>query len=97
MVISKGSGPADGNKCSVIFSTKHEAGALFSILQLFANAKINLTRIESRPSRKKVGEYAFLLDFLGSEKDGKIREVLSEVEEKAAMYKFLGCYPEAGK
>jgi prephenate dehydratase/chorismate mutase len=95
--LKKGAGNPAGNKCSVIFSTKHEAGALFSILELFADAKINLTRIESRPSRKEVGNYAFLLDFLGSDTDSRVAEALSGVEEKSAMYKFLGCYPEAGK
>lgn len=97
LVISKGSGPANGNKCSIIFSTKHEAGALFLVLELFADAKINLTRIESRPSRKNVGQYAFLLDFLGSDTDSKVKEVLSAVKGKSAAYKFLGCYAEAGK
>jgi prephenate dehydratase/chorismate mutase/prephenate dehydratase len=95
--IGKEALPAPGNKCSIIFSTKHEAGALFSILELFADAKINLTRIESRPSRREVGNYAFLLDFMGSDSDAKVAEVLKNVEEKSAMYKFLGCYAEAGK
>lgn len=97
LVISKDAGAEGGDKCSIIFSTKHEAGALFSILKLFADAKINLTRIESRPSRKDVGRYAFLLDFLGSDTDANVKEVLSAVEGEAAFYKFLGCYAEAKK
>lgn len=84
-----------GDKCSLIFSVKHEAGALFRILKTFADAGINLTRIESRRVRDDARKYAFLLDFQGSGRDEKIRSALEKVEENAAMYKFMGCYKEA--
>jgi prephenate dehydratase/chorismate mutase len=87
----------EGNKCSIIFSTKHEAGALFNILKVFADAGINLTRIESRRVRDDQRKYAFLLDFLGSDKDEKVRKALAAVEGQSVMYKFMGCYKEAKK
>ena len=95
IVIAKTSDNGSGDKCSIIFSTKHEAGALFSVLKIFSDAKINLTRIESRPFRRDPGNYAFLMDFKGSTNDQKILEILKQVKKKAELYKFLGCYKEA--
>lgn len=95
LVLSREAGGEDGDKCSITFSTKHKAGALFSMLKLFADASINLTRIESRPMRNDPGNYAFLLDFQGSAGDAKVKEVLSGVEKESSMYRFLGCYKEA--
>jgi len=88
---------ADRDKCSIIFSTAHKAGALYSVLKIFSDAGINLTRIESRPIRKDPGKFAFLLDFLGSDSDEKVADMLGKVREETAMYKFLGCYKEAGR
>jgi len=82
-----------GDKCSIIFSTEHKAGALFSMLKVFSDASLNLTRIESRPIKSDPGKYAFLLDFVGSDKDAKAAAVLSQVEKMAQFYKYLGCYP----
>jgi len=81
-----------GDKCSIIFSTEHKAGALFSILKVFSDANLNLTRIESRPIKSDPGKYAFLLDFEGSDKDARAAAVLSQVEKMAQFYKYLGCY-----
>jgi len=95
VVLARENGVKDGDKCSVVFSTAHKAGALFSILKVFSEAKINLTRIESRPIRKDPGKFAFLLDFQGSEKDKKVSQALDEVKKETDMFKFLGCYKEA--
>jgi prephenate dehydratase/chorismate mutase/prephenate dehydratase len=84
----------NGNKCSIVFSTAHKAGALFSVLKVFSDAGINLTRIESRPIKKDPGKYAFLLDFQGSVNDKTVTNALEEVKEYTIMYKFLGCYKE---
>ena len=91
----KDAAAAKGDKCSIIFSTAHKAGALYGVLRLFSEAGINLTRIESRPIRTDPGKFAFLLDFLGSDEDGKVADVLKKVEKEAALFKFLGCYKEA--
>ncbi|MCI0503591.1 prephenate dehydratase [Candidatus Micrarchaeota archaeon] len=98
VVLAKGgsaAGGAKGDKCSIIFSTAHKAGALFSVLKLFSDAGINLTRIESRPAQKDIGNFAFLLDFQGSDQDAKVAKILENVQKETKTYKFLGCYKEA--
>ena len=95
LILSKGKKDVNGDKCSIVFSTKHEAGALFNVLKIFSDTSINLTRIESRPLRKDPGNYAFLLDFKGSDREKKVQGVLESVKQKTVMYKFLGCYKEA--
>ncbi|MBI5227012.1 prephenate dehydratase [Candidatus Micrarchaeota archaeon] len=81
-----------GNKCSLAFSTLHKPGALFGVIKLFYEAKVNLTRIESRPIPKDPGKFAFLVDFEGSTSDQKVSELLIKVKEETAMLKLLGCY-----
>ncbi|MDC0358806.1 prephenate dehydratase [Oligoflexia bacterium] len=97
VVISKTPIDNGGNKCSIIFSATHKPGSLFQVLSAFSEAKINLTRIESRPLPKSPGMYGFLLDFLGSTKDAKIQEALKRAQDNSEMYKFLGCYEAAEK
>ncbi|MCX8022086.1 MAG: prephenate dehydratase [Syntrophorhabdaceae bacterium] len=92
IVLSKHQEVEEGDKCSIIFSVKHEAGALFSVLRLFSEANINLTRIESRPTRNNLGSYIFFSDFEGSDKDPKVKEVLKKIRENTITCKFLGCY-----
>ncbi len=92
LVLSQHAGSEQGNKCSIIFSLKHEAGALFSILRVFSEAGINLTRIESRPAKTELGNYAFFLDFEGSDADERVADVLQRIRESVEMFKFLGCY-----
>ena len=96
IVLSRERSQNEGNKCSVVFSTGHRAGALFDVLKIFSEAGINLTRIESRPIRKDPGQYAFLVDFLGSGRDPKVGEALGRVEKQTLTFKFIGCYKEAG-
>ena len=95
LVLSREPAKEKGNKCSVIFSTAHKAGALFSILAAFQDAKINLTRIESRPIRNEPRKYAFLLDFQGNDSDPKVATAIEKMKKEATMFKFLGCYKEA--
>jgi prephenate dehydratase/chorismate mutase/prephenate dehydratase len=94
LIVSKDRTDTNGNKCSIVFSTSHQAGALFSVLEIFSKAKINLTRIESRPQRNGSEGYYFLLDFRGSEHDQIIKNTLDTVKANVPMYKFLGCYKE---
>ncbi len=84
-----------GDKCSIAFTTPHRAGALAGVLSLFAQAGINLTRVESKPVRGRPKQWAFLLDFQGDSADPKVIKVLDQVREKASSFKLLGCYPEA--
>lgn len=83
-----------GNKCTIIFALKDEAGALCEMLKVFSDREINLTRIESRPQKFHPGHYLFLADFQGSDSEARVKEALIEVEQKATFYKFLGCYQE---
>ncbi|MFZ0451098.1 MAG: prephenate dehydratase [Desulfatiglandaceae bacterium] len=92
LVLSREKNGEEGNKCSVIFSTEHKAGTLFSILELFAKENINLTRIESIPNEP--GDYAFFLDFEGSKKENRVAVALKEAKKLSTHFKLLGCYKE---
>jgi prephenate dehydratase len=83
----------DGPKTSLIFAVKDEPGALYSILKLFADASINLTKIESRPSRRKLGEYVFYLDYENAGLKPPEREALhARIGERTTYMKGLGSY-----
>jgi len=89
--------PATGrDKTSlVIYLERDRAGALYDILQEFAGQGINLTRIESRPSRRGLGDYYFYIDLEGHISDLPVEEALQGIVKKAAMVKVLGSYPRA--
>lgn len=72
-----------------------EAGALFRLLEPFASARINLSKIESRPSRRGLWDYNFFLDLEGHRSDPAIAEALDAVRGRAAFFKVLGSYPRA--
>ncbi len=92
LILSKNKIDTKGNKCSIMFSTEHKAGTLFNVLNYFAEAGLNLSRIESMP--KEPGNYAFFLDFMGSENDAKVQEVLEKTEKNTSGFRFMGCYNE---
>lgn len=81
------------DKTSILFSVKDRVGVLHSILKPFATHKINLTKIESRPSKRQVWEYVFFLDLDGHIEDKKIKDALSELDELCLYLKVLGSYP----
>jgi len=95
LVISRQPNKEPGDKCSIVFSTAHKAGALYEVLKIFSEAGVNLTRIESRPARLDFGRYAFLLDLAGSPEDSKVASVLTQVEKTVERYRLLGAYKEA--
>ena len=80
-------------KTSIIFSVKHEAGALYQIIKEFAAYKINLTKIESRPNKNTAWEYNFYVDFEGSQDDSVIKEMLQKIKGNSSFLKILGTYP----
>ena len=92
LVLSRQTNQEEGDKCSLTFYTEHKAGTLFSVLELFAMKNINLTRIESIPNEP--GNYAFFLDFVGSNRDESVVKVLKEVEEVTDNFRLMGCYKE---
>lgn len=81
-----------GTKCSIVFSTEHKAGTLFSVLDQFAKAKINLTRIESVPSDP--GEFAFFLDFQAEEGSPEVKAIFESLSKVTRNIKVLGFYNE---
>ena len=85
----------DNSKTSIIFSVKHEAGALYQIINEFYQHKINLTKIESRPNKNTPWEYNFYVDFEGQQDDPSIKDVLEKLRNHSTFLKILGSYPIA--
>jgi prephenate dehydratase len=86
---------SDPCKTSIIFTTRHEAGALFSVLGELARRQINLTKIESRPRRNRPWHYLFYVDFDGHEDDPDIQEALLGILKHSSFLKVLGSYSAA--
>jgi len=82
-----------GKKTSIIFAAKDEPGSLYRVLREFAKRNINLTKIESRPSKRKLGEYLFFVDFESKGmSENKIKEALDSIRPKITFLKVLGSY-----
>lgn len=95
-ILAKHDSPPSGNdKTSIVFSVKHKPGALYQSLKELASRKINLTKIESRPTRQKPWEYNFYLDFEGHREDKFFQEALESLENTSLFVKVLGSYPKA--
>jgi len=95
-VLSTQDSPYSGeDKTSIIFSVKSIPGALYHVLEEFAIRNINLTKIESRPTKRTPWEYNFYLDFEGHRSEEKCREALKAIENKALFVKVLGSYKAA--
>ena len=78
----------------MLFSSKDRPGALHELLESFKKRRINMTRIESRPSRRGNWSYVFYVDFEGHAADANVSGLLAELEDLAPFYKFLGSYPK---
>jgi len=81
------------HKTSVIFSVADRPGTLVETLQLFSHADINLTKIESRPSRRRAWDYVFFVDMLGGRHEAKVAEAIEKLRADCTFFKFLGSYP----
>lgn len=77
---------------TLAFSTENKPGALIEILQIFHDFGINLSYIDSRPSKTKFGEYTFFVDFDGHISDEKISKVIEEVKTHTHYYRLVGSY-----
>lgn len=77
---------------TLAFSTENKPGALLEILQIFHDHEINLSYIDSRPSKTKFGEYTFFVDFDGHITDEKTSKVLEEVKSRTHYYRLVGSY-----
>ncbi len=81
------------DKTSIMVSIKDRAGALYHLLKPFNRHRVNLTNIESRPSKKKAWDYYFFVDIEGHISDPRVKKALAVVEKEAGSVKILGSYP----
>ncbi len=96
LVISEDFPPPTGkDKTSIMLSIKDKPGALFEVLTPFYKEKINLTKIESRPSKRKAWEYIFFIDLEGHINNNNVIRALKAVEKYCIFLKVLGSYPKS--
>lgn len=96
LVIGKSFGVKTGDdKTSLLFSVKHRAGSLYQALGSFRKYNLNMTKIESRPSRLKAWEYLFFVDIEGHIEDVKVRKALHDLDKHCQHLAILGSYPKA--
>ena len=86
--------PTGDDKTSIVFSLSDFPGSLSEVLRLFEKRGINMSRIESRSSKRMFGEYNFFLDLEGHKKDKGIKELLKKIQRKSSFFKILGSYPK---
>lgn len=95
VISTRESQPHPNSKTSIIFSTAHKPGALYNALGVFARNSINLTKIESRPTRQRPWEYYFFVDFEGHLEEERVKSALVELAKQTTFIKILGSYPKA--
>lgn len=94
LVLSNSDTPPTGkDRTSLVFSIKDKVGALHAMLTPFDRNKINLTKIESRPSKKKAWDYYFFIDLEGHQDDPHVKRALTQLEGMCKFMKILGSYP----
>ncbi len=87
--------PTGDDRSTILFSTANRPGALLRVLQHFADAGINLTRIESRPARERLGTYLFLIDCDGHRSDPALADALAKIGMEVESLRIIGSYPKA--
>jgi chorismate mutase / prephenate dehydratase len=85
--------PTGRDKTTLVFTTPHRRGALRSVLEVFDEEGLNLTRIESRPLRGQRWQYAFFTDLEGHRDDPAVQNALERLKKGGAMVRVLGSYP----
>ena len=94
LVLCQHASEATGHdKTSLMLSVNDQAGALCELLRPFASHGINLTKIESRPSRRKAWDYLFFVDIEGHGREPRVRQTLEELQGRCVFVKILGSYP----
>ena len=95
LVIGEKTCPSTGNdRTSLLFSIKDQPGSLVKALQAFDECAINMSKIESRPSKQRDWEYFFYVDLAGHETDAPVKAALDELSAHCSMIKILGSYPD---
>ena len=87
--------PTGEDKTSIAFAAKDRVGVLHELLAPFAKHGINLTKIESRPSRQKAWEYVFFIDFKGHQQEPRVKRALDQLADSCVFLKVLGSYPRS--
>ncbi len=97
-VATTGIPPSTGHDKTTVVCFQHadRPGSLLAILQEFAARAVNLTKLESRPTKRNLGEYCFIIDFEGHVSDELVADCLRDLKAKLADVKYLGSYPAAG-
>jgi len=87
--------PFDGSadKTSLLFEVEDKPGSLYNVLGAFALRDVNLTKIESRPSKLRLGEYVFFIDILGAQNEPRVHDAISHAGEFCSSLRILGSYP----
>ena len=91
----KCSPPSGADRTSIMFSIPHKVGALHSALAPFRRYKLNMTKIESRPSKRKAWEYFFFVDCDGHYEDSKVAKAIGDLQQYCTFVKVLGSYPNS--
>jgi chorismate mutase/prephenate dehydratase len=98
LVIGEKTCPPTGNdRTSILFAIHDRPGSLVRALQAFDQFQINMSKIESRPSKRKDWEYVFYVDLSGHCDDLELKKAIEELEKHCSMVKLLGSYPDAGE
>lgn len=95
IIAEKDAQPSGEDKTSLLFSMPSEPGSLLRMLSCFADNNINMSRIESRPTRRGLWEYVFFVDVDGHLQNANVAAAISRLESEASMVKILGSYPKA--
>lgn len=85
--------PSGQDRSTLVFTTKHERGALKRVLEVLDEQDVNLTRIESRPLPERLWEYAFVVEIEGHQDDPKVAQAIQKVRAQGSEVKVLGSYP----
>ena len=83
-----------GDKVSVLFKTENKPGALLEVLDELRARGLNMIKIESRPAKKKMGQYVFYVDFMFTGGDAELEKLLITLRKKSTALQFLGRYCE---
>jgi chorismate mutase/prephenate dehydratase len=89
--------PTGKDRTSILFAIHDRPGSLVRALQAFDQFQINMSKIESRPSKRKDWEYVFYVDLSGHCDDPELKNAIEELEKHCSMVKLLGSYPDAGE
>ena len=95
VIAPKSPGKTGRDKTSIMFSIKDKVGALYSMLAPFAEAGINLNRLDARPSGRKVWDYVFFLDMEGHIEEEKVAAAIERLRQDCMFLKVLGSYPKS--